>query len=241
MPARQSGTWPTHRSGGLPHQVARAAGNIDAHDAGSWRQRRVACRQGRSEDREHRRADRGGEVHRSGVAGDEQRQPFEDGTQDDEVGFDRKLYERHIRRPRGSHPVKRTAIGRGSDQDNFRSTLRASSAPTSANRAGSHSLICLPAAGWMPIVTPPGDSRPISSAARRRASSGILQRGLDDRDDRPMDDRRSSDGREAPCCNARALSHCPQCARRIGHDTFAQHRSTSARHETNPMRGARQR
>ena len=77
--ARQSGVWPTQRAGGTADAVAGAARQVDSDDAIVRTARRVARRIRGPEDRDDGHADRDGQVHRSGVAGDQQVEPLEDG------------------------------------------------------------------------------------------------------------------------------------------------------------------
>ena len=100
----------------LAHEVAGAAVNVDTHDSGAWRQRRVARRQGRPENREHRRADRGGQMHRSGIAGDEQRHSFEDRREHNQIDLGRQLDERNVGRPCGSNSVQHGLVGGRADE-----------------------------------------------------------------------------------------------------------------------------
>ncbi len=79
--ARQSGVWPTQRSGGSRMRLHGLHGR-STRTTRSWRPaQRVARRIGRTEDGDDRRADGTGEVHRAGVARDEQIEPLEDRRQ----------------------------------------------------------------------------------------------------------------------------------------------------------------
>ena len=152
----------------------RGCRDVDAHDSRSCRQRRVPCRQGRPEDREHWRVNRRGKVHRPRIAGDEQVEPLEYGRQQHEIDVGRQLHERHITGPRRPHGVDDRLVLRRSDEHNRDvARSRASAAPTSAKRRGSHSLMRRPAAGWMPTSGAPCLGVATSSAALRRASSGM--------------------------------------------------------------------
>ena len=230
MPARQSGTWPRQRAGGWRMQVARAAVNVDAHDSGARRQRRVARRKGWPENRQHRRADRSGQMHRSGVAGDEQRQSFEDRREHNEIGLDRQLDERNVDRPCGANSSSTglSAVEPTSTTDASR--VRAISAPTSANRIG------------IPFLDSASGRRLDADQRRailRRANElgGPAPRLVGDvQTGRAARLRRGYGASSLRYRNARSTSAfalSAMCARGSGATAIGQERTTAAGHESN--------
>ncbi len=88
-PARQSGVWPWQRSGGLRIRLHGAHQQVDADDAMRGVARRVAHRHRRPEHRDHRGADRRGEMHRAGVAGEDEAGAFQHRGEDEQIGAGR--------------------------------------------------------------------------------------------------------------------------------------------------------
>ena len=117
-----------------------SAVDVDAHDSGALGQRGIPRWKRWPEDREDWRADRGGEMHRSGISGDEQRQALEHRCQDDDIDpvaveFRRGAHRMATRRVRRQGPAL-SADQPMSTTDAPR--VRAISAPSSAKRVGSH-------------------------------------------------------------------------------------------------------
>ena len=148
--------------GRQPDEAARAARQVDAQHFMGTAAGPVAARIGWPEERDDGRADRRGQVHRAGVAGDEHDQPLENRRQRDEVHRSRQIEHRHVAKP-ACDRVDERAIARTAGEHDRRAMATRERARSVCEASSSD--------GLMPCTTPSSTRKAIGVKARSCANA----------------------------------------------------------------------